>query len=140
MQTIEKNINPDKFMWITKTKSYNAGTAAQDVVLSVGAGSLNKKTGVRAADRVTITFHNYAAKRISNSAYIMFGLDGDRLYFAEAEQSNGYKLTSDTDFRIAVTQVTSDVFVEWVRKHIGGYTLHQDVKSGLYYVDTGRTN
>jgi len=133
MQTFEKgNKDLSKFTWVTKSKNWCK--IENDIAISIARASGNCKR-----ERAMVHFHNFAAKRISNSNYVMFGIDGDRLYFAESDSTSGFKMSAKCeDKRMATSQISDDKFVEWAREHRGEYTLHQDAGSGLYYIDTRR--
>lgn len=134
MITVEKGKNPENFTWITKTKFYGRSadtTSDISIGLSTGPKAHPEKT------RVAIHFRNYTMKKF-NSEYVMLGIDGDRLYFADADKYTGYKITTQTDGRLGVLQVTDDNLREWARNHIGDSRLYQDSKSGLYYAQIGK--
>lgn len=131
MQTFEKgHKDPDKFMWVTKGKA--RFTQNFDLSITLNKASINK--GARAC----IHLHNYASQRVSTSGYVVFGIDGDRLYIKDSDSLLGFKLTTQTDGRNAILQVSDKNFTEWCRNHIGGYMLHQDGETGLYYCDCRR--
>lgn len=131
MLTFEKNPkDTSKFLWVTKTKV--RVKEEDDIVISLANPSKQKPT------RATIHFYNYTSMKVTGTEYVMYGIDGDRIYFAESDNISGFKLTTQTENRIAISQVTDPKFVEWCRAHIGGYKLRLDSSSGLYYAECRR--
>lgn len=127
MQMFEKGKkNVNDFQWYTK-----AWVRCEDDVLL----SLSKNTS-KLGERACITLKNKASIRVIQTGYAIAGVDGDRLYFAESDRTNGYKLVGDENR--ATFQISNPKFIEWVRERKGGYTLHQDANSGLYFIETRR--
>ena len=129
--TVSKESTPN-FQWITKSKSYS-GSSGSDITIRVVHGS--KKQGSK--ERVGITIRNKQYEHFK-SGYVMFGIDGDKLYIAEASFDVGYKMSKANTADARYIQVMDNAFVEWAHNHIGDYRLDQDSKSGLYYINAER--
>lgn len=116
--------------WVIKSKGYYSGKADIDIHISKSKGK----------ERMAITIRNGCHKKF-DSEFIVFGIDGDRLWFAPADASNGYKMsiaTSHSDNRYV--QCTDETLVTWAHDHVGNYRLSKDVESGLHFVDARRVN
>ena len=133
MQTIQKNdvTKSNSFQWITKKKSYLK--ESDDIVITLTAAGVTKE-GKPRERRVCIHFHNKSAQRITKTGYVMFGLDGDRLYFCEADNISGYKITMKEKYDNGTAQISDTTLMNWVAPRRGAYSLHQDARSGLYYI------
>ena len=133
MQTIQKNdvTKSNSFQWITKKKSYIK--ESDDIVITLSTAGITKE-GKPRERRVCIHFHNKSAQRITKTGYVMLGLDGDRLYFCEADNVSGYKITMKEKYENGTAQISDTTLMNWVSSRRGGYTLHQDAKSGLHYI------
>ena len=131
MLTVQKNDVTQNFQWITKSKAYTL--SSKDIVLTISKEG-TAKNGTHRAARGCVYFHNKSGERISKTGYVMFGIDGNRLYFCEADKISGFKLTVQNSENCCA-QATDKMLVDWISKHIGEYSLNQDSKSGLYYVE-----
>lgn len=129
MMTINKN-QPD-FKLITKQR--NCARESEDIVITL-INSEKRENGSPRKQRVLIHFHNKSGERITKTGYVAFGIDGDRLYFVEAESHEGFKISKSKNEYNGTTQVSDEAFVKWARVRRGAYSLHQDSKSGLHYV------
>lgn len=129
--TVDKNgVERSQLVWIRKTRGYTyAGT--RDIMLSVNRGS-GKVAGEK--DRVSVHFYNKVNEQIAPGNYILFAIDGDRLYMQAGEEKEAFKISSSAKSS-KFAQVSDPVFVDWVRNRIGNYSLYQDSKSGLYYIE-----
>ena len=128
MMMVSKNQTPE-FQWITKL---NARGIIDDVSIGISKNGDNK-------DRVQLTFRNKKWEHFKTEC-IMFGIDGDKLYFCETDARTGYKLSKNKQNTCnnRYVQCTDDSFVAWARLHIGDYRLDQDSKSGLYFINAER--
>ena len=130
MDVVQKN-NQQSFVWITKAKASYRSTV-HDVTLHVGKSNGRELT--------FLTFRNAAHKKIG-AEFVTFGIDGDRLWFAPADNTTGYKLskgsaTSESRY----VQCSDSTLLAWTHNHIGDYNLNKDVKSGMYFIDGRRIN
>ena len=135
MQTVQKNdvVKSDSFKWIIKQKNYNRDHGSDDILISIASAGVSKK-GNKRGERVCIHFYNKSAKRVTQTGYLMFGIDGDRLYFCSTDSVSGYKVSSKAYQDTGVVQSSDSTLVEWAKTRRGSYTLHQDSKSELYYI------
>lgn len=133
MQTIQKNdvTKSNGFQWITKKKSFVR--ESDDIVITLASAGVTSE-GKKRDRRVCIHFHNKSIERITKTKYVMLGLDGDRLYFCEADSVSGYKITVKEKYGNGTAQISDPTLLKWVSTRRGAYSLHQDVKSGLYYI------
>jgi len=118
MLTIQKG--QPNFQLITRQRT--CVRESEDIVLNLSKG------------RVIIYFHNKSGERITKTGYVAFGIDGDRLYFVEADSCEGFKISKTKSEHRGISQISDKAFVEWVRVRRGAYALHQDSKSGLHYI------
>lgn len=120
--------NTTGFTWIGKQKRFFGGEA--DV--SAHVGKSNKR------EIASFTFRNDCWKKF-DAGYIMFGIDGDRLWFAGADNTTGYKLSTAASGCInRYAQCNDPALVEWVHNHLGDYELHRDTKSQMCFIDGRR--
>ena len=129
MLTIQKG-NPN-FKWIMKQKAY--ARESEDIIISV-TSSGPKDKAVSRSHRTTIHFHNKSKDRVTTTGYVMLGIDGDRLYFSETDSTTGFKISSQGNTDNGTLQVSDDNLLNWAKQRRGAYALHQDSKSGLYYI------
>lgn len=129
MLTIQKN--QPNFKIITKSRPYSREN--EDIVISIANEGTTNKGGVR-RQRVMIHFHNKSGDRVTKTTYVAFGIDGDRLYFIEADNHEGFKITKGKSEYNGTCQVSDESLLEWARIRRGSYTIHQDSKSGLHYI------
>lgn len=132
MHTIKKGNSNIK--WISKKKCYGTRTS-EDIVLSISKqrATPNGKTRL---ERVMVHFHNKSAERITSTKFVVFGIEGDCLYFREAESGEGFKITTSAhNATIGTSQCQDPHFVEWARNRRNGYKLNKDENSGMYYIE-----
>ena len=129
MLTVNKN--QPNFQLITKQKTYVR--ESEDIVIAIVNGE-KRENGKPRKQRVLIHFHNKSGERITKTGYAAFGIDGDRLYFVEADNTEGFKISTAKNEHNGNTQVSDEAFVEWAKSRRGAYALHQDSKSGLHYI------
>ena len=118
--------------WVTKQRGYYPG--ADDIDIHIG-----KSNG---RERMAMTIRNGVHEKFG-SEYLVFGIDGDRLWFAESDATYGYKMTTagkNNPNENRYVSVMDESLVSWAHNHIGAYRLDRDVKSGLCYVDARRIN
>lgn len=131
MEYITKNA-PDfsKFVWVNKKK---CSKTPSEFDCTIG---VYKTKGI---ERVNLTLRNGVNKKLSTTEYVMFGIDGDRLWFAQGDSRTGYKMSkSNHSDQITTSQSQVPEFLEWAHHHIGDYTLNRDSSSGLYFIDARR--
>ena len=115
--------------WITKAKSYERDVYG-DVRLSISTDNSRK-------DKVRIVFTFYKGierKIIKNLPYIMVGVNGSRLYFAETQKHNGFKLVGSNDRQAKYISMVNTHLKMGV-KDVGFYNLNFDAEKRLYYID-----
>lgn len=83
---------------------------------------------------VGIVFRNNIFKRITKTNYVMFGLEGDRLYFLESNEYTGYKL-SDLTYNKRRIQVSASDFVKVAKAFFGDHDLKCDSQKNMYYIE-----
>lgn len=132
MHTIKKgNSNIE---WFSKKKCYGTRTS-EDIVLSLAKGGISTNGKIR-PERVVVHFHNKSAERITSTGFVVFGIEGDYLYFREAESGEGFKITTGLrNATIGTSQCQEPHFVEWARNRRSGYSLHKDENNGMYYIE-----
>lgn len=132
MHTIKKgNRNIE---WFSKKKCYGERTS-EDIVLSIAKGGISPNGKVR-PERVVVHFHNKSAERITKTGFVVFGIEGDWLYFREAESGEGFKITTSShNSSIGTSQCQDPHFAEWARNRRSGYSLHKDAVDGMYYIE-----
>lgn len=87
-------------------------------------------------NRVYITFRNNADKQIGHTGFVSVAVQGDKLYFKEADSSWGYTIRSGKSRSSVSISIKNVQLYEWAVRHSGDYTLEFDRTIALYYVDT----
>lgn len=85
---------------------------------------------------VSLTMRNNVSKTIAPTGYVIFAIDGERVYFSEATEEIGYKLSDKGTSGSVSTQIYNDDFTKFIRYHAGDYNIEYDFKNKLYFVDT----
>ena len=86
-------------------------------------------------DAVTITFYNGSEKKITNGDYIVFAIDGDRMYLnGDVNNITGWKL-SDCPNNHRRLYISRDNLLEFVKANRGYHNLSYDKDRELYYID-----
>ena len=111
--------------WLNKKQSHY-GISSADVVVT--------KSIVNNRDYFNIRFLEKVMPNVSRNGYVRIAVDGTRLYFDEADFSEGWKLqvtrgTGNRYLRIAAEGKLKDAI------EIGSYDLELDKYTGYYYID-----
>jgi hypothetical protein len=90
-------------------------------------------------ERITLTFRNDSWKKIApHTSTIAWAISGDRLYFQEAPEKVGYKLSKVRDGENKYLQLSGKKRkkeLKWAKKHSGQYALNWDEARNLYYIN-----
>ena len=115
--------------WIKKRK-YNTEYAQDaDVVLTNSLGTKGK------CDTTYINFKNTSWAKITTTGYIVIGIEGSRLYFAEAPHNEGFKLST---FSADKSGCRVGILAEKLptsKLELGSYKLKYDIVEKLYFID-----
>lgn len=115
--------------WVSKSKQYTRGDADVQVGVTTYKG---KRLG-------SIIIRNNLYKKF-DSDYVMFGIDGSRLYFKSCTKSEGYKMSETVSNYNRYIKASDATFSDWCSTHRGEYSLQYDIELGLNYIETDRTN
>lgn len=123
----------EKLNWRTKETGRAVGSINRADVRIKGRKSGTDRDG-KQRWAVTISFKAGMDKAITSTEHLKYAIDGNRLYFAQAEKEVGYKICrySTTGTR-AVTKITDDELM----KFEGSYNLKFDRNEGAYYIEKG---
>jgi len=118
--------------WITKKRTrYHRGGV--DVYVSVCKGDSVHKNAV------IICVKNGKMLDITSTEYAVFGFDGNRIYFKEADSYYGYKAvvqTKNPNILPSFSLKTVDEYaVDKAKDFVGSYILEYDEENKLYYIE-----
>lgn len=92
---------PEGIEWIVK-KSHNQNKSISYIVIKYCIDK-NKR------ESTNISIPSYLAKKISRSEYIKVGVYQDKLYFAESNKQEGYKITYNSNCKIGNIKISSTI-------------------------------
>lgn len=124
---LEIGKNSGGINWVTKSRI--SGKNGKDILISVTKSGDNLHG--------SIIFRNKQFNKFK-SGYIMFGLAGTRLYLADSNSTDGYKLCDCASSFNKTCKVSNDTFADWCANHRGEYVLDYDSTLGMYYVETNK--
>lgn len=113
--------------WVTKSKPYMR--ANDDVQIGV--------SNVKGRPTGSIIIRNNLYKKF-DSEYLMFGIDGTRLYMKASDSKSGYKMCDTTSAWNRYVKVHDSTFADWCSNHRGNYSLSYDTELGLNYIETSK--
>ena len=113
-------------------KTRSRSNPGKDVTLKVERSGLTANGAQRYV--VTFRFYNSSEKKITNTGYAAADIDREvrRVYFVEADASEGWKMIGDRNVRTLSFTVTDKE--EWAA-YEGEYNLLKDSSTGEYYID-----
>ncbi len=116
-----------------KHKGRNASNHDFQVMISIIKNGTSKEGAEKRA--VAVRFYHSKEKEITNTGRLQIGIDEEteRIYFASASGTKGYKL-SGSKKNVRVVQFMPDDLSKW-ESYVGGYVLQQDLECKLFYVD-----
>ena len=114
--------------WIKKSARIN--TSIADVSVSITSFGKGKSGATKYG--TTITFRNKCFRSIlKDSDYMIFAVNGKRIYFKKSDNVNGFKVyytnKERSNCRIK--------YVEPLNRFCGDYALRYDSKENLYFID-----
>lgn len=116
--------------FIGKKKTYTHGAGA-DVSLTVACKGAAKQ-------QLSFVFRNGCAKKITPvTGYYVIAISGARLYFKEADNKTGYKITQGRTKNDYSTMI-NEKLLPWARIHEGDFALQFDNAAGLYFIEDSR--
>lgn len=113
----------EKLVFITKKNN----TSKADVSISLYG---KKKMAT------SIILRNNVDRSISKTSFLVVAVSGDRLYFREATEEEGYKISCTSSKTSKTTSIVDDALNEFALTHAGDYPLQYDKTLKLFYVDT----
>lgn len=92
---------PEGIEWLVK-KAHNQNKSISYIVIK-SCIDKNKR------ESTNISIPSYLAKKISRSEYIKVGVYQDKLYFAESNKQEGYKITYNSNCKIGSIKISSSI-------------------------------
>lgn len=93
------------------------------------------KTRDGTSDTLAIRFRAGKELKISTTGALVFAIDGERIYFKEANLADGYRL-SPTSQQVPAHKIQAFVPKGSIDRFVGNYDLVLDRVHNLYYIDT----
>lgn len=81
---------------------------------------------------VLFKFRKNSNYKITDKEYLVVAKDGNRIYFKEAEENRGFKLSSWTN-RVKCFKIAADR-LQLTKNDVGEYNLEYDVNLHLHYI------
>ena len=111
--------------WISKRQNISEA----DVSITKVSNGTNKK-------QISFRFRNNCYNRITANLYVVYAVDGDRIYFGMSKDKSGFKLCfSDNKFSNGMFKTTSPFNLD---SFIGDYDLEHDRELKLCFIDKNK--
>jgi len=111
-----------------KKKSLGRRKSGKDTSIFV---SISKKS-----NKARLTFYNKWAQAISKSGYIVIAVSGNRMYFKEADETEGWSLSKTNYENTKVISAQNEKIYKWIENSgIGSYQFKHDDELDLYYIE-----
>lgn len=120
----------NQFQWTEKPKGYNR-EMPKDVRISFTPMDKKKYN----YDRIAFYFKLKAAKDITETDYIQFCINKNRIYFREADSDLGYKLTKTSSKTDPKMFVRIHALSSGDKEFEGSYDLRYDEFLELFYIE-----
>lgn len=102
-----------------KKKSLGRRKSGKDTSIFV---SISKKS-----NKARLTFYNKWAQAISKSGYIVIAVSGNRMYFKEADETEGWSLSKTNYENTKVISAQNEKIYKWIENSgIGSYQFKHD--------------
>ena len=93
--------------------------------------SISKKS-----NKARLTFYNEWAQAISKSGYIVIAVSGNRMYFKEADETEGWFMSKTNYKNTKVASVQNQNIYNWIEDGgIGSYEFRFDDELELHYIE-----
>lgn len=87
-------------------------------------------------NKARFTFYNEWAQAISKSGYIVIAVSGNRMYFKEADETEGWFLSKTNYKNTRVASVQNQNIYNWIEDGgIGSYEFRFDDELELHYIE-----
>ena len=86
--------------------------------------------------KARLTYYNKWADAISKSGYVVIAVNENKMYFKEANETDGWIMSKTKNDSVKVSAIQNDNIYKWIEDGgIGTYEFKHDDELDLYYIE-----